>query len=347
VQKNTYINGLCFDDILLVPHDSSPILSRSHIDLAMKLGNPNNPEGIIDIYNPIISAPMESISSYAMLSAISEAGSIGMTCRSDDIDLKIKTSSEINRKRIGISISISDIYDNSTINKILSSYIRIILLDVANGHLGLVAKAVSDLRSMVTPSTHIMCGNVSSYPAYKMLMDAGADSVRVGIGGGAACTTRMVTGFGAPTLSSIMDIYSHVEDDEVNGIIADGGIKNSGDIVKALGAGASAVMLGSLLAGHDECESIDGRYYLSGLASKEYIYKQESIKENSNPIISIEGVTGEVPSKGPALEGIYNILNNVRSAFTYSGSDNIRGLQKTLQYVEVSPQSIQESGSRV
>lgn len=347
MKENTSLNGLCFDDILLLPHDSSPILSRSHVDLATRLGNPNNPEGIIDMYNPIISAPMESISSHDMLYAINKAASIGMTCRSEDIDVKLNASSNINRKRIGISISISDIYDNSTINKILSKHIKIILLDVANGHLESVAKAVSDLRSMVTPSTHIMCGNVSSYGGYKMLMDAGADSVRVGIGGGAACTTRIVTGFGAPTLSSVMDIYSHVKDDVVNGIVADGGIKNSGDIVKALGAGASAVMLGSLLAGHNECGSVDGKYYLSGLASKEYIYKQESIKEDSSPIISIEGVTGEVVPKGPALEGIYNILNNVRSAFTYSGSDNIKGLQDTLEYIKVSPQSIKESGSRV
>lgn len=330
-----------------MPHDSSPILSRSKINLSTKIGNPNNPDAVLEIRSPIISAPMESISSYRMLYAISESESIGMTCRSEGIDLKIKKASDINKDRIGISISTSDIEDESVMQKIITSKARIVLLDVANGHLKLVADAVSMLRSKLPSHVHIMCGNVSSYGAYKMLMDAGADSVRVGIGGGAACTTRIMTGFGAPTLSSVMSIYEHVKNDDVNGIVADGGIKNSGDIVKALGAGASAVMLGSMLAGHDECDSIDGKYYLSGLASREYILKERGLEQVKNPIISFEGVTGEISAKGPALEGIYNILNNVRSAFTYSGADNIRDLQRTLEYIEVSPQSIKESGSRI
>jgi IMP dehydrogenase len=347
MKKNTSINGLCFDDILLVPHDSSPILSRSKINLSTQIGNPNNPAAILSLVSPIVSAPMESISSHKMLSALNQSGSIGMTCRSEDLDVKLQKSFDINRNAVGISISVADIYDGYTLNKIISKGIKIILLDVANGHLKLAADAISDLRSMVPSNTHIMCGNVASYGAYKMLMDAGADSVRVGIGGGAACTTRLMTGFGAPTLASIMNIYEHVKDDNVNGIIADGGIKNSGDIVKALGAGASAVMLGSMLAGHDECESVGGKYYLSGLASREYILKERSLEDVKNPIISFEGVTGEVKPKGPALEGIYNMLNNVRSAFSYSGAANIKELQKTLEYIEVSPQSINESGSRV
>jgi IMP dehydrogenase len=338
---------LCFDDILLLPQDSSPILSRSSIDLRTKIGNPNNPDGVLELYNPIISAPMDSISSFNMLKAISEAASIGMTCRSENIEDKIKTSCDIHRNRIGVTITFDDIYDRYTISKIVARGIKIILIDTANGHLQLIADGIAHLRSVVPSSTHIMCGNVSSYGAYKMLMDAGADSVRVGIGGGAACTTRLMTGFGAPTLSSVMNIYEHVKDDPVNGIIADGGIKNSGDIVKALAAGASAVMLGSMLAGHDECHSQNGKYYLSGLASKEYIFKQEGFNAESNPVISIEGVTGEVPSKGPALEGIYNILNNIRSAFTYSGADTIKGLRDTVEYIQVSPQSLHESGSRV
>jgi len=338
---------LCFDDILLIPHDSSPILSRSHIDLSTKLGNPNNPDAILEMYNPIISAPMLSISSYNMLQAISESASIGMTCRSENIDDKIKKSSSIHRNRVGISINISDVNDGSTVNKIISQGIKIILLDVANGHLKLVADTIAQLRAMVPSTTHIMCGNVSSYEAYKMLMDAGADSVRVGIGGGAACTTRIMTGFGSPTLSSVMNIYENVKLDEINGIIADGGIKNSGDIVKALGAGASAVMLGSMLAGHDECDSVDGKYYLMGLASKEYFLKEKPSEYKKDLVVSFEGVTGEVSSKGPALQGIYNILNNVRSAFTYSGASTIKELQNTIEYIEVSPQSLKESGSRV
>lgn len=347
MKKNTSINGLCFDDILLVPHDSSPIISRSKIDLTTKIGNPNNMDAVIEITSPIISAPMESISSYDMLSAINKTGSIGMTRRSENINEKLKKATDINNNTIGISIYVADIDDGKTIDMIVSRGVKIILLDIANGHLQIAADYVSRLRAMVPSTTHIMCGNVASYGAYKMLMDAGADSVRVGIGGGAACTTRLMTGFGAPTLSSIMNIYEHVKNDPVNGIVADGGIKNSGDIVKALGAGASAVMLGSMLAGHDECDSVDGKYYLSGLASREYILKEKKLTDVKNPIISFEGVTGEVNPKGPALEGIYNILNNIRSAFSYSGASNIKELQDTLEYIEVSSSSARESGSRI
>lgn len=290
---------------------------------------------------------MESISSHDMLYAICKSGAIGMTCRSESTEAKIKKATDINLHRLGIAINIADIYDGYTVKTIVLKEIKIILLDVANGHLKLVADAISDLRAMLPSSTHIMCGNVSSYGAYKMLMDAGADSVRVGIGGGAACTTRIMTGFGSPTLSSIMNIYDNVKDDDVNGIIADGGVKSSGDIVKALAAGASAVMLGSMLAGHDECESIDGKYYLSGLASREHILKEKGISNKDKPIISFEGVTGEVPSKGPALEGLFNIMNNIKSSFTYSAARNIKELQEAVEYIQVSPQSLKESGSRV
>lgn len=347
MKKNTSINGLCFDDILLVPHDSSPIISRSNVDLTTSIGNPKNPDAILTIVHPIVSAPMESISSLKMLGAVCEAGAIGTTCRSEDLDSKIQKAVGINPHRIAITIKIADIYDGVTVKKILQKGIKIILVDTANGHLKLAADSVSDLRKMVPSWVHIMCGNVASYPAYKMLMDAGADSVRVGIGGGAACTTRIMTGFGAPTLASIMDIYEHVKDDSVNGIIADGGIRSSGDIVKALGAGASAVMLGYMLAGHDECETVGGKYYLTGLASREYTLREFGRENEKHPIISFEGVMGEVSPKGPALQGIFNIVNNIKSAFTYSGAENIKGLQSDLEYIEVSPQSIKESGSRV
>jgi IMP dehydrogenase len=322
-------------------------LSRSHIDLTTKIGNPNNPEAIIEFESPIISAPMESISSREMLSILVTSGCIGTTVRTDLLDLKIKKSLEVNPKRVAVTIKVKDVYNEEAINKIIKSNIKIILLDVANGHLKLVADAISHLRKIVPRSTHIMCGNVSSYGAYKMLMDAGCDSVRVGIGGGAACTTRIMTGFGAPTLSSIMNIYEMVKDDEVNGIIADGGIKTSGDIVKALGAGASAVMLGYMLAGHDECTSENGEYSLIGLGSREFAAREEGISDVKNPIFNFEGVAGKIESRGPAFEGLWNILNNTKSAFTYSGAENIKELQNNLQYIEVSPQSLKESGSRI
>lgn len=346
MKKNTSINGLCFDDILLVPHDSSPISTRASIRLETKLGNPNNPEAILTLHSPIISAPMESISTSAMLHGLQSLGCIGMTERSKSIDEKIQQISNINKHKIGLTISGQDVYDKQITDKIVSSDIRIVLVDVANGHLQATADMISNLRSLVPNHVHIMCGNVSSYPAYKMLMDAGCDSVRVGIGGGAACTTRLMTGFGTPTLSSIMNIYENVKDDHVNGLVADGGIKNVGDAVKAFAAGARAVMLGSLLSGHDECLMINNKHVFRGLASQEYITTR-SDWDKRNKILSFEGVSGEVQPKGPIQNSLENMLNSIRSAFSYAGAIDILGLQKEAEYVEVSSASAKESGSRI
>jgi IMP dehydrogenase len=193
-----------------------------------------------------------------------------------------------------------------------------------------------------------MVGNVSSSEAYKDLMDAGADSVRVGIGGGAACTTRMVTGFGVPVLSSVLDCYENTNESEVNGIISDGGIKNNGDVAKALAAGASAVMMGSFFSGHDECDTDkNGRHVFRGSASLE-VQKdnnEDLVKDLKN--VYVEGVSGFVSSKGPIEYSLNMLVNNVKSALSYSGSENLLEFRKNSTYIEVSSMSNLESINRV
>jgi IMP dehydrogenase len=330
--------ALCFDDVLLAPADSSIVRSRSLPNISMKIGNPNNKAAWLNLSFPIMIAPMEYISSTKMLNSISYAGGIGFVQRHNKIEDKINQAKSLNG-RSGFAINIDQAKDIDLINKILSFNISVILIDTALGHTDIVADSVKRLRSIVPNHVHIMVGNVSSYGAYKTLMDSGADSVRVGIGGGAACMTRIETGFGVPILTSIMEIYNNVKDDSINGIIADGGIKNNGDIVKAFAAGASAVMMGSMFAGHDECDGDPGSF--RGLASEEIQIKM-GIK---NPYA--EGKSGHVHGKGSVNKTIRNIQNSINSGCSYGGVLNLSDLAKNAQFIKVSQASLKESWHRL
>jgi len=330
--------ALCFDDVLLEPASNSNIGSRSDINLSMKIGNPNNESAWINLNFPVIIAPMEYISSSNMLNAISSVNGMGFVQRHNSMDDKFAQAKYLNGK-VGFAINIDQAKNKDFINKVLELGINIILLDTALGHTKIVIDAVKKLRSLVSNEVHIMVGNVSSYEAYKALMDAGADSVRVGIGGGAACMTRIETGFGVPLLTSIMEIYENVKKDNVNGIIADGGIKNNGDIVKAFAAGASAVMMGSMFAGHDECDGEPGSF--RGLASEEIQIKM-GIK---NP--HAEGKSGKVSTKGSVAKTIKNIQNSISSGCSYGGVSQLSDLAKNASFVKVSQSSLKESWHRL
>jgi IMP dehydrogenase len=283
-------------------------------------------------------APMEYISSTKMLNAISSVNGMGFVQRHNEINDKFAQAEGLNG-RSGFAINIDQAKDSEFINKILNLNVKVILLDTALGHTGVVVDAVKQLRLLVPNKIHIMVGNVSSYEAYKDLMDSGADSVRVGIGGGAACMTRIETGFGVPVLESIMDIYKNVKDDEINGIVSDGGIKNNGDIVKAFAAGASAVMMGSMFAGHDECDGEPGAF--RGLASEEIQIKM-GVK---NPYA--EGKAGKVKDKGSVMKTIRNMQNSISSACSYGGVLSLSDLAKNAKFIRVSQASLKESGHRL
>jgi IMP dehydrogenase/GMP reductase len=350
MRKDTNTRSICFDDILLVPKKSN-IVTRGNIKIDTVVGNPIRPEAFIHLRSPLIMAPMDFITSNAMIEKIVSFGGMAILPRYANFDERISKLNTIplsvDKKLLGFAISIEESRDARCIKTLRDLGITVFLLEVALGHLKIVVDAVRDLRLLVDSSVHIMVGNVSSYEAYQDLMDAGADSVRVGIGGGAACTTRVVTGFGVPVLSSVMDVYENINNFEVNGIISDGGIKNNGDVAKALAAGASAVMMGSFFSGHDECDTDkDGRHVFRGSASME-------VQRDNNPDIVkdlknvyVEGVSGFVSPKGPVEYSLNMLLNNVKSALSYSGSENLLDFRQNATYIEVSSMSNLESGHR-
>lgn len=342
--------SICFDDILLVPKKSN-IVSRGHIDLNTTIGNALRPEAFINLKSPIIMAPMDFITSNLMIEKVISFGGLAILPRYTNFEeriARIKTlSPSVNKKFLGFAISIEESKNKSYLETLKGLGISVLLLEVALGHLKIVVDAVKDLRSVVDSNVHIMVGNVSSSEAYNDLIEAGADSVRVGIGGGAACTTRVVTGFGVPVLASVMDVYDGVDNKSINGIISDGGIKNNGDVAKALAAGASAVMMGSFFSGHDECDTDkDGRHVFRGSASIEVQRDNnpDIVKNLSN--VYVEGVSGFVVSKGPIDYSLNMLLNNLKSALSYSGSENLLEFRQNSTYIEVSSMSNLESGNR-
>lgn len=350
--KDIKTTSFCFDDILLVPKHSQ-VASRSHIDISSVIGNPNNPEAWLNLDLPVMTAPMEFINSNEMIEKVVSAGGVAFIQRYQSNERRFSQYSSLSdtikkSKRVGFSISLEESLNLDFIKNVLALGVKIVLIDIANGHADYAVNAVKYLRQSTPKDIHIMVGNISSYEAYRDLMDAGADSVRVGIGGGAACTTRVVTGFGVPVLGSVIDVYENYKNDSVNGIISDGGIRNTGDIVKALAAGASAVMIGSMFAGHDECEGKDENGFLfRGIASQS---SQESSIYGCIPeekINHVEGDSGYIESKGTVENTLSSILYNVRSGLSYCGSENLESFKKECTFITVSTASLQESKSRI
>ena len=225
-----------------------------------------------------------------------------------------------------------------------------IVIDTAHGHNIDVARAVERVKT-VSNSVQVVAGNVATADAARALAGAGADAIKVGIGPGSICTTRIVAGVGVPQLTAIMDAAS-----AANGIpvIADGGIRTSGDIAKALAAGASAVMVGSLLAGTEEAPGeiflYQGRSYKSyrGMGSVGAMargsadrYFQQDIKDHLKLVP--EGIEGQVPYKGPVREIIHQLVGGVKAAMGYTGAQTIAELQKRARFVRITNAGLSES----
>ena len=225
-----------------------------------------------------------------------------------------------------------------------------VVIDTAHGHNREVAKAVERVKGL-SNSVQVVAGNVATYDAAKALADAGADAIKVGIGPGSICTTRIVAGVGVPQLTAILDASR-----AANGtpIIADGGIRTSGDMAKALAAGASTVMVGSLLAGTEEAPGeiflYQGRSYKSyrGMGSVGAMargsadrYFQQDIKDHLKLVP--EGIEGQVPYKGPVREIIHQLVGGVKAAMGYTGSTTIAELKKRARFVRITNAGLSES----
>ena len=228
----------------------------------------------------------------------------------------------------------------------------LIVVDTAHGHSAMVAAAVAEIKRMA-PEVQVVAGNVATAAATRALIDAGADGIKVGIGPGSICTTRVVAGVGVPQLTAIMESAAEAAKSGIP-VIADGGLRTSGDLAKALAAGASSVMVGSLLAGTEEAPGetflYQGRAYKSyrGMGSVGAMargsadrYFQQDIKDQLKLVP--EGIEGQVPFKGPARDVIHQLVGGVKAAMGYTGSRTIADLQERAQFVRITNAGLQES----
>ena len=214
----------------------------------------------------------------------------------------------------------------------------LICIDVAHGHHSKLRDALTSLRTAVGEEIHIMAGNVATLGAFNDLADWGADSIRVGIGGGSICSTRIQTGHGMPTLQSVMDC---AQSDRDATLIADGGIRTSGDIVKALAAGADFVMLGGMFAGHDE--GMGKIVKLNGTKFIEFYGSSSDTAMNKHyggisDYRSSEGKKVQLKYRGKIKDTVLNILGGLRSSCTYVGAPSLKQLSKCTTFVRVSNQ---------
>ena len=235
------------------------------------------------------------------------------------------------------------------VDALVQAKVDVIVVDSAHGHSENILRTVRQVKEAY-PDLQVIAGNVATAAATKDLIEAGADAVKVGIGPGSICTTRVVAGIGVPQITAIMDCYEAAKESGVP-IIADGGIKYSGDITKAIAAGANVVMMGSLLAGCDEApgeyELFQGRKYkvyrgMGSLAAMENGSKDRYFQADAKKLVP-EGVEGRVAYKGTVEDTVFQLLGGLRSGMGYCGAQDIETLKTTGQFVKISSASLKES----
>ena len=329
---------LSYDDVLLVPQYSD-ISSRKQINIGNKF---NNAEFAL----PVISAPMDTVTESAMAIAMQESGGLGIIHRYNSIDRQcqlVHNAVSGGAKNVGAAVGVSD----DCLNRAMALHnagAKIICVDVAHGHHSLVKRALENLKNIFDNNMHIMAGNVATLEAFNDLSDWGADSVRVGIGGGSICSTRIQTGHGVPTLQSVLDC---AQSDRDALLIADGGIRTSGDIVKVLAAGADFAIIGSLLSG--TTESPGSVFYVGGEKYKTYrgMASEEAQKDWRGSSSSLEGISTKVPYKGPTQDILTSLERGIRSGFSYTGAKNITELQAKAKFIKQTSAGQFESSTHI
>jgi IMP dehydrogenase len=327
-----------YDDVLLVPQYSE-IRSRSEIDISSDLGKG------VKLQLPILASPMDTISEGAMGNVMGQAGGTAIIHRYNTIE---EQSTEVQKVTspavVGGAIGVSGDYIDRA-SALADAGATFLCIDVAHGHHIMMKEALWELRLMFGDDYHIMAGNVATLQGINDLADWGADSVRCNIGGGSICSTRIQTGHGLPGLQTIIECAKTDRDVK---IIADGGIKNSGDMVKALAAGADAVMVGSLLAGTTETP---GEIHMNMKGTRWKTYRGMASKEAQidwkGKYSSFEGVVSRVPHQGPVSVILEDLERGIRSGFSYTGAHNLHMLHMRAQFVIQTVSGLSESGAHI
>ncbi len=338
--------ALSFDDVLIVPQHSN-VASRALPNLTTKLTRN------VEIAHPIISTNMSTITEARMMFQMWKSKSFGNLHRfmsfsefqSNIRDFTCAAEKDGENIPIEAAVSVGVKGEELDSGWLEFECIRVAVVDVAHGDSQAVMDTITRIKKTY-PHIDVIGGNIATKDGFKRLVDAGADGVRVGIGGGSACTTRIITGHGMPTLASIIDCAEVSRDSGVP-MIADGGIKNSGDAVKALAFGASAVCVGNVLAGTSDTpgavmELPNGRFKeFYGMSSATAQNRLKSGGKRRG--IAAEGIDKLIPYKGETEDVLLDFIGGVKSGLAYSGVMNIEQLREEFQYMLLSAGSMRES----
>lgn len=340
---------LSFDDVILEPLFSS-LKTRKDIDTAVKVSyNHKN----LDFKIPIISSPMSTVTEAHMSNAMISQGGLGIIHRYNTIEFQAKLLGFVNHRdyraaAIGASGDFKE-----RLSALVENDLNIVCIDIAHGDHILMEEAIEFVRSEY-PELFVIAGNIATKEGYKRLSAAGAHAIRTSVGSGSICTTRIQTGHGIPTFQALLDCNEGkkelADNNEINPayIIADGGIKNSGDVVKSLAAGADFVMLGSMLSGTKETP---GKVFINNEGKKVKRYNgmasKAAQKNWKGSYSSIEGVSSYVPYKGTTSKVINEIMSNVRSGISYSGSSNLKEFRENAVFVRQTVSSHTEGNPHI
>ena len=338
--------ALTFDDVTLAPKYSEVL--PSEVDTSIKLTEN------LKLKIPLLSSAMDTVTESKMPIAIARAGGIGIIHRNLDIKRQVLEIKKVKKEKLLVGAAVgAGPSEFDRVKAILKENLDIIVVDTAHGHTRKVSEIIRYIKKNKNKKTALCAGNIATPDAAKFLLKLGVDIIKVGIGPGSICTTRLVAGIGVPQLSAILSVRNGIKNKNVK-IISDGGIKYSGDLAKAFAAGADAVMIGSLFAGTDEAPGKlikrNGKLFKSfrgmgsvgamnkGSADRYFQKKQKDISKYVP-----EGVEGFSKYKGKVSKVIFKLVGGLRSSMGYLGSSQIKFLRNKPHFVKITKAGFYES----
>ena len=341
--------ALTFDDVTLVPRYSD--ILPSEVDTSIKLTNN------LKLKIPLLSSAMDTITESRMAIAIAKIGGIGIIHRNLNIEKQIIEIKKVKNKNLLVGAAVGagpKEFDRA--KAILKENVSMIVVDTAHGHTKKVSeiiKYIKYIKKIKNKKTALCAGNIATPEAAKFLLNLGVDIIKIGIGPGSICTTRLVAGIGVPQLSAILNVRNKIKNKNVK-IISDGGIKYSGDLAKAFAAGADAVMIGSLFSGTEETPGKlikrNGKLFKSfrgmgsvGAMNKGSADRYFQTKQKDTSKYVPEGVEGFAKYKGKVGIIIYKLIGGLRSSMGYLGSKQIKYLRYKPQFVKITKAGFYES----